>query len=251
MSDATIKEAVREKYSQIAIEASSCCGPTCGCGTESGVAGQIIMNDLYDRADPAIRQSADLGLGCGTPAEFADLHPGATVLDLGSGAGIDVFLAAKEVGPTGRVIGVDMTKEMVTRARGNKIKLGADNTEFRLGEIEDLPVDSGTVDRIISNCVINLVPDKRAAFREMYRVLRPGGKFAVSDIVSVGPIPPSLRADMAEWAGCVAGAVERDEYLAIARSAGFRDVTIARERAYQLPEDSTFGLLSITVTGTK
>ena len=251
MSDTTIKDAVREKYSQIAIQASSCCGPTCGCGTDSGVAGQIIMNDLYDNADPAIRQNADLGLGCGTPAEFADLHPGLTVLDLGSGAGIDVFLAAKEVGPAGHVIGVDMTKEMVVRARENKIKLGAGNTEFRLGEIENLPVESGTVDRIISNCVINLVPDKRAAFREMHRVLKPGGTFAVSDIVSLGAIPPSIRSDMAEWAGCVAGAVERDEYLTIAREAGFSEVRIVRERSYQLPEDSSFGLLSITVTGTK
>lgn len=251
MSDAIIKEAVREKYSQIAIQGSSCCGPKCGCGTDAGVAGQIIMNDLYDNADPDIRQKADLGLGCGTPAEFADIHPGMTVLDLGSGAGIDVFLAAKEVGPAGHVIGVDMTKEMVKRARENKAKLGAENTEFRLGEIENLPVDSGTVDRIISNCVINLVPDKRDAFREMHRVLKPGGKFAVSDIVSVGSIPPSIRGDMAEWAGCVAGAVERDEYVALVSEAGFTDVTIARERGYTLAEGSTFGLLSVTVTGTK
>jgi SAM-dependent methyltransferase len=251
MSDTTIKEAVKEKYSQIAIQASSCCGPSCGCGTDTGVAGQIIMNDLYDNADPAIRRSADLGLGCGTPAEFADLQPGQTVLDLGSGAGIDVFLAAKEVGPTGHVIGVDMTKEMVKRARDNKLKLGAANTEFRLGEIESLPVEPGTVDRIISNCVINLVPDKRSAFREMHRVLKPGGKFAVSDIVSVGAIPPSIRNDMAEWAGCVAGAVDRDEYLDIARQAGFSDVRIARERGYRLPDGTSFSLLSVTVTGTK
>jgi len=251
MSDTIIKDAVKEKYSQIAIQASSCCGPTCGCGTDSGVAGQIIMNDLYANADPAIRQSADLGLGCGTPAEFADLQAGMTVLDLGSGAGIDVFLAAKEVGATGHVIGVDMTKEMVVRARENKIKLGATNTEFRLGEIENLPVDSGSVDRIISNCVINLVPNKRNAFREMHRVLKPVGKFAVSDIVSLGAIPASVQSDMAEWAGCVAGAVERDEYLAIARAAGFSDVRIVRERAYQLSEGSSFELASITVTGTK
>jgi arsenite methyltransferase len=251
MSDTVIKDAVKEKYAQIAIQASSCCGPKCGCGTDSGVAGQIIMNDLYNNADPAIRQSADLGLGCGTPAEFADLSAGMTVLDLGSGAGIDVFLAAKDVGPTGHVIGVDMTKEMVKRARENKIKLGADNTEFRLGEIEDLPVESATVDRIISNCVINLVPDKRSAFREMHRVLKTGGKFAVSDIVSVGPIPPAIRNDLAEWAGCVAGALDRDEYLSIVREAGFRDVGIARERAYELADGSTFGLLSITVTAMK
>ena len=250
MSEVTIKEAVRAKYGQIAKQ-SSCCGPRCGCGTESGVAGHIVMNDLYITADPMITGNADLGLGCGTPAEHADLQPGMTVLDLGSGAGIDVFLAARAVGPSGYVIGVDMTKEMVKRARENKVKLRADNTEFRFGEIENLPVDSVTVDRIISNCVINLVPDKRNAFREMYRVLKPGGKFAVSDIVSVGAIPGSIRNDLAEWAGCVAGALERDEYLALVREAGFSAVRIARERAYDLPDGSSFQLLSITVTGTK
>jgi SAM-dependent methyltransferase len=251
MSDARIKDAVREKYSQIAVQASSCCGPTCGCGTDTGIAGQIITNDLYDNADPAIKNTADLGLGCGTPAEYADLRPGLTVLDLGSGAGIDVFLAAKDVGPTGHVIGVDMTREMLERAEQNKQKLGAVNTEFRFGEIENLPLEPNTVDRIISNCVINLVPDKRTVFREMHRVLRPGGKFAVSDIVSVGPVPPSMQANLAEWAGCVAGAIERDDYLGIARNAGFEEVQVARERTYQLPESCTFGLLSVTVTGVK
>ena len=251
MSDQRIKEAVRRTYGQIAVQMSSCCGPKCGCGTESGVADNIVVNDRYDNADPSIRETADLGLGCGTPAEFADLRPGLTVLDLGSGAGIDVFLAAKEVGPAGRVIGVDMTPEMITRAEKNRKKLGAYNTEFLRGELESLPVDSGTVDRILSNCVINLVPDKRVAFREMYRVLKPGGKFAVSDIVSLGTIPESVRSDMAEWAGCVAGAVEREEYLRIVREAGFTEVKVVREHTSQPDGNHPFSLQSITVTGTK
>jgi SAM-dependent methyltransferase len=251
MSNTTIKAAVKDKYGQIALQASSCCGPKCGCGTDSGVAGQIVFHDLYANVDPSILTSADLGLGCGTPAEFADLRPGLTVLDLGSGAGIDVFVAAKAVGTTGRVIGVDMTPEMIARAEANREKLGMQNTEFRLGEIEHLPVESHTVDRILSNCVINLVPDKRAAFQEMFRVLKPGGSFAVSDIVSVGSIPDQLRSDLSEWAGCVAGAVERDEYLRIVGEAGFREVRVVREREYPLEGNTGFRLLSITVTASK
>jgi ubiquinone/menaquinone biosynthesis C-methylase UbiE len=209
------------------------------------------MNDLYSDVDAEVRESADLGLGCGTPAAFADLEAGMTVLDLGSGAGIDVFVAAKKVGGSGSVIGVDMTEEMITRAEANKSKLKAANTEFRLGEIENLPVASGSVDRIISNCVINLVPDKTRAFAEMHRVMKPGGKFTVSDIVSVGSIPEDVRKDLTEWAGCVAGAVDRDEYLRIARAAGFRDVTVVSEKPYTLDAAVPFGLHSITVSGTR
>jgi SAM-dependent methyltransferase len=251
MSDTEIKSAVREKYGQIAQKSNSCCGPTCGCGTEAGIAGTIIMNDLYSDVDPSIRENADLGLGCGIPTEFADLKRGMTVLDLGSGAGIDVFVAAKEVGPTGKVIGVDMTKEMVVRARMNKNKLRAENTEFRLGEIENLPVDTESVDRVISNCVINLVPDKRRAFGEMRRVLKPGGKFTVSDIVSVGEIPGEIRKDMTEWAGCVAGALDREEYLGIVLEAGFREVKVVVDKPYSLDPFLPFALHSITVSATK
>jgi arsenite methyltransferase len=251
MSDEKIKDAVKEKYGQIAMQSSTCCGPKCGCGTDSGVAGQITLNNLYHNADASIRENADLGLGCGTPAELADLRKGMTVLDLGSGAGIDVFLAAREVGPAGHVIGVDMTPEMIARAERTKEKLGAHNTEFRLGEIEKLPVETGSVDRVLSNCVINLVPDKGAAFREMFRILKPGGKFAVSDIVFVGTMPSSIRGDLAEWAGCVAGALERDEYLRTVRDAGFTDVNVASERVYKLDAQFPFQLQSITVTGTK
>jgi ubiquinone/menaquinone biosynthesis C-methylase UbiE len=209
------------------------------------------MNDLYKDVDGKIQETADLGLGCGTPAAFADLKPGMTVLDLGSGAGIDVFIAARQVGPSGRVIGVDMTKEMIIRARENKIKLGATNTEFRLGEIENLPVESGSVDRILSNCVINLVPDKRRAFAEMHRVLKIGGKFTVSDIVSTGQIPVEIRQNMLEWAGCVAGALDREEYLQIVREAGFSEVTVVAEKQYSLDQSASFGLHSITVSATK
>jgi len=209
------------------------------------------MNDLYSGVDPEVRESADLGLGCGTPTAFADIEEGMTVLDLGSGAGIDVFVAAKKVGPRGRVIGVDMTEEMIKRAEANKAKLEAANTEFRLGEIENLPVAPGSVDRIISNCVINLVPDKGRAFAEMYRVMKPGGKFTVSDIVSVGRIPEDVRKDLAEWAGCVAGALDREEYLGIARATGFRDVTVVSDKPYTLDVTVRFGLHSITVSGTR
>jgi arsenite methyltransferase len=251
MSDTEIKSAVREKYGEIAQKANACCGPTCGCGTDAGIAGTIIMNDLYNNIDPAIRESADLGLGCGVPTQFADLKEGMTVLDLGSGAGIDVFVAARQVGPTGKVIGVDMTREMIVRARINKNKLRAENTEFRLGEIENLPVESESVDRIISNCVINLVPDKRVAFDEMHRVLKPGGKFTVSDIVSMGQIPADIRKNMLEWAGCVAGALDREEYLGIVRDAGFREIAVVVDKPYNLDQRVPFGLHSITVNATK
>jgi SAM-dependent methyltransferase len=249
MSDSDIKSAVKEKYGAIASKSGSCCGPSCGCGTDAGIAGTITMNDLYTDVDAKVRESADLGLGCGTPTAFADLEEGMTVLDLGSGAGIDVFLAAQKVGRSGRVIGVDMTQEMIKRAEANKTKLKAENTEFRLGEIEDLPIASVSVDRIISNCVINLVPDKTRAFAEMYRVMKPGGKFTVSDIVSVGQIPEDIRKDLSEWAGCVAGAVDREHYLGIARDAGFREVTVVSDKSYNLDAAVPFGLHSITVSG--
>jgi arsenite methyltransferase len=251
MSDSEIKTAVKEKYGEIARKSGSCCGPSCGCGTDAGIAGSITMNDLYSDVDAEVRESADLGLGCGTPTAFADLEEGMTVLDLGSGAGIDVFVAAKKVGRSGRVIGVDMTEEMIKRAEANKTKLKAVNTEFRLGEIENLPVASGSVDRIISNCVINLVPDKTRAFAEMYRVMKPGGRFTVSDIVSVGQIPEDIRKDMTEWAGCVSGALDREEYLGIARDTGFRDVTVVADKSYNLDVTVHFGLHSITVSGTR
>ncbi len=252
MTPTDIKRVVREKYGTIAEERSSCCGPGCGCGTDtSAETFAFMMNDRYTDVDEQIVQAADLGLGCGTPTAFADMREGMTVLDLGSGAGIDVFLAAKKVGPTGKAIGLDMTDEMIKRARRNKANLGIENAEFWKGEIENMPVESNSVDRIISNCVINLVPDKRKAFAEMYRVLKPGGKFTISDIVSIGDIPANVRRDLELWAGCVSGAIDKEEYLHIVRDAGFKNITVVAEKKYALDQDVPFGLVSITVVAEK
>jgi ubiquinone/menaquinone biosynthesis C-methylase UbiE len=250
MDSDTIKSAVKEKYGEIARVSSSCCKPACGCGTDSNIKGTTTV-DLYNDVDRRIREVADLGLGCGTPTAFAELAEGMTVLDLGSGAGIDVFVAARLIGPTGRAIGIDMTEQMISRAEANREKLGIENAEFRHGEIENLPVDTRSVDRVISNCVINLVPEKAAAFKEIFRVLKVGGKFTVSDIVSVGQIPEKIRNDMLQWAGCVAGALDKDEYLSIVREVGFIDLKIAAEKPYQLDSSLPFGLRSITLTATR
>ena len=252
MSTQDVKEVVRAKYGEIASQGNSCCGPNCGCGADTSLETvSLLMNDKYTDVDQQIVEAADLGLGCGTPLAFADMEEGMTVLDLGSGAGIDVFLAAKKVGPTGKAIGLDMTDEMLKLARKNKLKLGIENAHFWKGEIEDMPVESGSIDRIISNCVINLVPDKRKAFSEMYRVLKSGGKFTVSDIVSVGDIPPDVRRNMEFWAGCIAGAIDKEEYLRIVTEAGFTDLTISAEKPYNLEGNTSFGLASITLTATK
>lgn len=252
MTAAEVKTSVRERYSRIAAEGGSCCGPNCGCGQETDEdVLSVMMNDAYTNVDTQIVAAADMGLGCGTPTAFAGLEPGMRVLDLGSGAGIDVFLAAKAVAPTGKAIGLDMTDEMLKRARANKEKLGIANAEFWKGEIEDMPVESASIDRVISNCVINLVPDKQKAFAEIFRVLKPGGRFTVSDIVSIGTIPDDVRHDMELWSGCVAGALDKDDYLGVVRDAGFREITISAEKPYTLEESSPFGLESITLTGTK
>ena len=249
-----IKEAVRQKYAEIAQgdaavqkAVSSCCG-----GGECGSAAVVDMSLGYDDAARAsIPEGADLGLGCGTPAGFAALREGMTVLDLGSGAGIDCFVASKHVGPGGKVIGVDMTDAMINKANENKAKVNASNVEFRLGEIESLPVDTGTVDRVISNCVINLVPDKEAAFREIYRVLKKGGSFTVSDIVIDGTVTETERKDASLWAGCISGAIDRKEYLAIINKTGFSDVKVASEKKYDYKLASGAAMFSITISGTK
>ena len=253
MNEADVKNSVKERYGKIATEGSSCCGPNCGCASESSDEQliSVLMSDEYTNVDQKIVAAADLGLGCGTPTAFTDLQPGMTVLDLGSGAGIDVFIAAKAVAPTGKAIGLDMTDEMLKRARANKIKLGITNVEFWKGEIEDMPVESASIDRIISNCVINLAPDKRKVLSEMYRVLKPGGKFTVSDIVSIGAIPDDVRRNMELWAGCVAGALDKEEFLQITRDAGFTNLVISAERPYNLEGNASFGLASITLTATK
>jgi SAM-dependent methyltransferase len=252
-TEAKLKENIRKRYGRIAADGSSCCGPNCGCGSDSDDETLIaaVMSDQYTNVDQQIVAASDLGLGCGTPTAFADLEPGMRVLDLGSGAGIDVFIVAKAVGPTGKAIGLDMTDEMLKRARANKVKLGITNAEFWKGEIEDMPVESASIDRIISNCVINLVPDKSKAFSEIYRVLKPGGKFTVSDIVSIGTIPESVRRNMELWAGCIAGALDKEEYLEVVRNAGFKNLVISAEKPYNLEGDASFGLASITLTATK
>lgn len=252
MSTPDVKEAVREKYGKVAQAGGSCCGPNCGCGSgESSETLELLMNERYTNVDEQIVQVADLGLGCGTPTAFAEMKEGMTVLDLGSGAGIDVFLAAKKVGPTGKAIGIDMTDEMITLARRNKAKLAIENALFIKGEIENMPIESTSIDRILSNCVINLVPDKRKAFAEMFRVLKPGGKFTISDIVSIGDIPDDLRRDMALWAGCVAGAMDKQEYLRTVREAGFINLTIETEKQYIMDQHRPFRLVSITLTAEK
>jgi len=231
-----IRETVRQKYAGIAREKTSCRETSC-CGAEShAVAEYSMIGDAYDGVSGYVAE-ADLGLGCGLPVEHAGLEPGQTVLDLGSGAGLDAFIARRVVGDEGRVIGVDMTAEMIARARENAEKSGFGNVEFRLGEIEHLPVRSDSVDVVISNCVLNLVPDKASAFAEIYRVLRPGGHFCISDIVSSRELPEWVK-DIAEaYAGCVSGAIPKTDYLEIIRKAGFGRVTVAAERRIEVPAD--------------
>jgi SAM-dependent methyltransferase len=252
VSEQELKASIKERYGKIATNTGSCCGPNCGCATDNSLETiSVMMNDKYTNVDERIVAAADLGLGCGTPLAFADMAEGMTVLDLGSGAGIDVFLASKKVGTTGKAIGLDMTDEMLKLARKNKIKLGIENAHFYKGDIEDMPIESSSIDRIISNCVINLVPDKSKAFAEMYRVLKPGGKFTISDIVSIGDIPSDVRRDLELWAGCVAGALDKEEYLIIVRKAGFKNLVIAAEKPYSLDKEVSFGLESITLTAEK
>jgi SAM-dependent methyltransferase len=230
-----IRTVVRQRYGAVAERAGAgapaeCCSPaqsSC-CGAAGDLLQLEAVAQLYE--DPAVAdlpaEVTDLSLGCGDPVTLASLEPGQTVLDLGSGGGIDCFLAAKKVGPGGKVIGVDMTAAMIERARANKAKLGAENVEFRLGEIEHLPVADNSVDVILSNCVINLSPDKPQVFREALRVLKPGGRLAVSDIVTDGPLPQAIKSSLSAWAGCVAGALEMQEYVAALEAAGFVEVSL-------------------------
>jgi arsenite methyltransferase len=231
-----IRSEVRRHYGKIAEEfagenAASCCSPSgsnCGCSPVDESAGVSLTSKIYDTDDvESLPDSVTgLSLGCGDPVTLATLEPGQTVLDLGSGGGIDCFLAAKQVGQAGRVIGVDMTASMIEQARANKARLGVENVEFRLGEIEYLPVGNDEVDVVISNCVINLSPDKAQVFREAYRVLKPGGRIAVSDIVTGGPLPQAIKENLSAWAGCVSGALEAKEYIRIVRDAGFEKVEL-------------------------
>jgi SAM-dependent methyltransferase len=228
-----IRTVVREKYGAIAERGGTCCdeGTGCGCGCVSDTLSAIGYSAEETRAIP---EGANLGLGCGNPLAYAAARPGETVLDLGAGGGIDCFLAAREVGPSGRVIGVDMTPAMIERARANAAKSGATNVEFRLGEIEHLPVADASVDLVISNCVINLSPRKPQVFAEAFRALKPGGRIVVSDLVLTRPLPPALQQRVDLLVGCVAGASLRDDYLRMMREAGFAAVEIADESGYDV-----------------
>jgi arsenite methyltransferase len=233
MQEKEIKRIVREGYARIAERGGSCCIPSSSCCGSPDSAPEISTRIGYSEEDlKAAPQGANLGLGCGNPVALASLREGDTVLDLGSGAGFDCFLAANKVGKRGKVIGVDMTGEMLDRARGNARKGNYDNVEFRLGEIENLPVGDNQVDVIISNCVINLSPNKKRVFREAFRVLRSGGRLMVSDIVLPKELPAEIRNSVAAYVGCVAGAVTKKEYLEAIQAAGFEETMVLDETAF-------------------
>ncbi|MBU8912775.1 MAG: arsenite methyltransferase [Spirochaetales bacterium] len=233
-----VRTAVRDRYRKAATASQSCCGgadsgsASCGCGSS-----QKSTDIGYTAIElAALPEGADLALGCGNPTALAGITAGETVLDLGSGGGIDCFLASKRVGPTGKVIGIDMTAEMISKARANAVRGGYDSVEFRLGEIENIPVADSSVDLIISNCVINLSPDKGRVFAEAFRVLKPGGRLMISDPVLLKPLPEDLKDNVALLTGCIAGAMVKEEYLAEIRNAGFENVRVERESQYAKPE---------------
>lgn len=232
-SNKEIKEIVKQKYGEIATQAGSCCGPVCGTGCGPGDPG-VNFSEGYDQLTGYV-PDADLGLGCGLPTETAGIKKGDTVLDLGSGAGNDIFVARAETGSEGRLIGLDMAPEMVAKAEANARKLGHENVEFILGEIEDIPLAEGVVDVVVSNCVLNLVPDKAAAFSEVYRVLKPGGHFSIADIVLEGVLPQALVQAAIAYVGCVAGAQQKEEYLQTIDGAGFSNVKVLKSREIVLP----------------
>jgi len=233
MKKEEIKKVVRKSYAKIAKQESSCCAPVDSCCGTADLAQDISKKIGYSEEDiKTAPQGANLGLGCGNPVALASLKEGETVLDLGSGAGFDCFLAADKIGKKGRVIGIDMTPEMVEKARENVQKGKYENVEFRLGEIENLPVADSSVDIIISNCVINLAPDKKKVFKEAFRALRPGGRLMVSDIVLLKELPDTIRNSIEAYVGCVSGAVMKDKYIEDIREAGFKEVRIIDETSF-------------------
>ena len=233
MKEDQIKELVKSRYGKVALQSIPCCGTGKSCCGSSGSAGDISRSVGYDDKDlNSVPEGANLGLGCGNPTALASLKEGDTVLDLGSGAGFDAFLAAARVGTAGKVIGVDMTPEMIEKAKVNAARGGFKNVEFKLGEIEGLPIPDNTVDVVISNCVINLSPNKKRVFGEAFRVLKPGGRLIVSDLVLLQELPEVVRQSVEAYVGCIAGAIMKDEYLAAIDAAGFRNVTVLGEDIY-------------------
>jgi arsenite methyltransferase len=268
MEDEDLKRLVKEKYGEIARQSgqsnqSSCCGPSSEC---CSTVDYTVFSENYERLD-GYNPDADLNLGCGIPTQYAGIKPGNTVLDLGSGAGNDCFVARAIVGETGQVTGLDFTDEMLHKAKENNSKLGYTNVEFIKGDIEEMPLPDNQYDVVVSNCVLNLVPDKNKAFMEIFRVLKPGGNFCVSDVVIKGYLPDKLRKDAEMYAGCVSGAIEADEYLGIIKQNGFNNIRIHKQKEISLPKDiltkhltcedlevfqeGKVGIYSITVSGYK
>ncbi len=231
-----LKELVRQKYSEIALQdketnMSSCCGSGC-CSTEV----YNIMSDDYTKLE-GYSADADLGLGCGLPTEFAQIKKGDVVVDLGSGAGNDCFVARSLTGETGKVIGIDFTEAMIDKARANAEKLGFNNVEFRSGDIEKMPMTANAANVVVSNCVLNLVPNKNNVFKEIYRILKPGGHFSISDVVLSGELPDKIRSAAEMYAGCISGAIQKEEYLRLIKENGFKDIILQKEKAIVVPED--------------
>lgn len=269
-SDEELKAIVKEQYSKIAeqsktVNETSCCGSTSSCCGDTGGT-FTIMADEYKNLK-GYNPDADLGLGCGLPTEFARIKEGDTVVDLGSGAGNDCFIARAETGDKGKVVGIDMTPAMVEKAKANAAKLGYSNVEFHLAEIENMPLAENTADVVVSNCVLNLVPNKINAFREVYRIMKPGGHFSISDIVLTGELPAQFKAAATMYAGCVSGAVQKYEYLDIVSKAGFKNISVQKEKPIIIPDQilldymtadeakeyirKGFGIYSITVYAEK
>lgn len=250
MDKKEIKEYVKERYGDIAQSEQSCC-PSCACtSTSADIASQIGYSEKDLNTVP---NTSNMGLGCGNPVALANLKEGEIVLDLGSGGGIDVFLAANKVGTTGKVIGVDMTIEMIHKAQTIANNNNYENVEFRLGEIEKLPIDDNSIDIVISNCVINLSPDKEQVFREIYRVLKPNGRVLISDIVTEGILPEEIRKDFTAWADCIAGALEKHQYLDVIRGARFKNIKIISESTYtpDVPQNLNGKITSLQVKAYK
>lgn len=262
MNNEQIKDTVRKKYAEIVTSSDSCCGPSGCCGDTD----YSVFNDDYSSKEGYVAE-ADLNLGCGLPVEHAGIEPGNTVLDLGSGAGNDIFVARAVAGESGTLIGVDFTQEMINKANRNKEKLGYNNVEFRHGDIENMPVDNDTVDVVISNCVLNLVPDKKLAFSEIKRVLKSGGHFCVSDVVTSTEMPENIKKSAELYAGCVSGALIKEDYLKVIEEAGFENIEIKTSKVIPVPDaeylnyisgddlkfarEKGFEIQSITVTGYK